>query len=117
MAALPRNLELDLKTVSAMVRMYCRAHHAREAGRGPCEGCAALIAYAEHRLEKCPFEEDKTTCRDCPVHCYRPGEREAMREVMRYAGPRMLWRHPLLAVRHLWLERRGAPPWPPRQRR
>ena len=37
--------------------------------------------------------------------------------VMRYAGPRMLWRHPLLAIRHLWIERQGAPPWPPRRRR
>jgi hypothetical protein len=40
-----------------------------------------------------------------------------MKDVMRYAGPRMLWRHPLLAIRHLWIERQGAPPWPPRRRR
>jgi len=27
--------------------------------------------------------------------------RERIRAVMRYAGPRMLWRHPLLALLHL----------------
>lgn len=116
MTALPRNLQLDLSTVSAMVRIYCRAHHADKSG-GVCPACAELTRYAEMRLAKCPFWEEKTTCRECPVHCYRAGEREAMRVVMRYAGPRMLWRHPLLAIRHLWLERQGAPPWPPKARR
>jgi Nitrous oxide-stimulated promoter len=114
-AALPRNLQLDLSTVSAMVRIYCRAHHADASG-GLCPACAELTRYAEMRLATCPFGEEKTTCRECPVHCYRAGEREAMRVVMRYAGPRMLWRHPLLAIRHLWLERQGAPPWPPKRR-
>jgi len=36
-----------------------------------------------------------------------------MREVMRYAGPRMLWRHPWLALAHLLVDgRRPAPPKP-----
>ena len=114
--ALPPNLARDLETVTAMVRIYCRAHHGRT-GAALCEACAELAGYAELRLSKCPFGPEKTTCRECPVHCYRPGEREAMKHVMRFAGPRMLWRHPWLAARHLWLERRGAPPWPPRVRR
>ena len=42
--------------------------------------CAELTGYAELRLSKCPFGAAKTTCRECPVHCYRPGEREAMKE-------------------------------------
>ncbi len=114
MTALPRNLALDLKTVTTMVALYCRAKHAPAAG-SLCAECTELAGYAEVRLSKCPFGVEKTTCRECPVHCYRPGEREAMRAVMIYAGPRMLWAHPLLAIRHLWLERKGAPPWPPRR--
>lgn len=113
---LPRNLALDFKTVSSMIRIYCRAKHA-EPGGGRCASCAELTGYAEMRLARCPFGEEKTTCRECPIHCYRPGEREAMRAVMVYAGPRMLWTHPLLAIRHLWLERKGAPPWPPTAKR
>ena len=28
--------------------------------------------------------------------------RQRMQEVMRYAGPRMLWHHPVTAIGHLW---------------
>lgn len=114
--SLPRNIALDLRTMSAMVHIYCEGvHHAR---RGDlCEHCAPLLQYAMGRLEKCPFGPEKTTCRECPIHCYRPSERTQMKDVMRYAGPRMLWRRPALAMRHLWLERKGAPPWPPPVRR
>ena len=99
-----------------MVEIHCRARHVRPGG-ALCPACAELTGYAELRLSKCPFGAAKTTCRECPVHCYRPGEREAMKDVMRFAGPRMLWRYPWLTLRHLWLERQGAPPWPPRQKR
>ncbi|EHC60813.1 hypothetical protein LTSEJOH_4128, partial [Salmonella enterica subsp. enterica serovar Johannesburg str. S5-703] len=34
-------------------------------------------------------------------HCYQPAKREEMKQIMRWAGPRMLWRHPVLTVRHL----------------
>lgn len=112
----PANIRRDAKTVASMVRIYCAGKHGSRAG-ALCGRCGALLDYADERLVKCPFGEEKTTCRDCPIHCYRPAERTAMRDVMRYAGPRMLWRHPLLAIRHLWIERRGAPPWPPRARK
>ena len=51
-------------------------------------------------LDRCPFGEEKTTCARCPVHCYKPAMRERVRAVMRYAGPRMLLRHPILALQH-----------------
>jgi hypothetical protein len=35
-----------------------------------------------------------------------------MREVMRFAGPRMLARHPWLAIMHLIDDRRPPPPLP-----
>lgn len=114
--SVPGNIRRDAKTVAAMVRLYCAGRHGR-AGGALCEPCGALLSYADERLTKCPFGEEKTTCRDCPIHCYRPVERTAMKDVMRYAGPRMLWRHPLLAVRHLWMERLGPPPWPPPAKR
>ena len=113
---LPRNIRRDLQTVAAMVHLYCEQTHASARG-ALCEPCGALLAYAEARLAVCPFGEEKTTCRECPVHCYRPAERAEMKVVMREAGPRMLWRHPLLAIRHLWIERQGPPPWPPKKRK
>ena len=62
------------------------------------------------RLEKCPFQEHKTTCAKCPVHCYKPARREQIRAVMRYAGPRMMFRHPRLAFYHLVIDGRREKP-------
>ena len=92
-------MEREARTVEAKIGLYCRDTHGQEAG--PCPGCSALRDYARQRLQKCPFQEAKTTCARCPVHCYKPEMREQIRAVMRYAGPRMLLRHPLLAVLHL----------------
>ena len=95
-------IEKEKQTVSKMVELYCRSH--RHAEDGLCEDCAALLAYAHGRLDRCRFGNRKSTCRKCPVHCYRSDMRERMRNVMRYAGPRMLWHHPIAAVRHLVME-------------
>jgi hypothetical protein len=97
-----------------MIALYCRAHHL---GQPPCESCQALAAYADRRLDRCVFVPDKPTCASCPVHCYAVEPRERMREVMRWAGPRMLWRHPVLAVFHLIDGRRAAPELPRRRGR
>jgi len=92
-----------------MVRLYCAEQH-RSAG-GLCESCEALLDYSHQRLDRCPYGEHKPACNQCPIHCYQPARREAMRDVMRLAGPRMLLRHPWLAIVHLWKERtRKVPP-------
>jgi predicted amidophosphoribosyltransferase len=92
-------IKRERRTVAAMIALYCRDHHRSEDAL--CSECSELLAYADERLDRCPFGERKTTCAKCPVHCYRPAMREKIRAVMRYAGPRMLLRHPLLAIRHL----------------
>ena len=94
-----RRLQREAHTVAAMIRHYCRDHH--HTPDRLCADCAELLAYARRRLTRCPFQERKTTCGKCPVHCYAPAMRERIREVMRYAGPRMLFSHPLLALMHL----------------
>ena len=94
-----------------MVAIYCRDHHAAKGSL--CESCAGLHAYAMARLDRCVYGEAKPTCKQCPVHCYRKDMREDMREVMRYAGPRMLLSHPILAIRHLLDERKAPPARPP----
>ena len=105
----PRRLARERKTVRAMIEMYCADHHGSD---GLCRECAELADYADRRLDLCPYGPDKPTCTNCPIHCYRPEPRERMREVMRYAGPRMFRKHPYLAVMHLIAERRPAPPLP-----
>jgi Nitrous oxide-stimulated promoter len=101
-------LERERRTVAAMIGIYCRAKHASEALL--CPECADLEAYTRLRLEKCPYGEAKPTCANCPIHCYQPHRREEVRRVMAFAGPRMLWRHPVLAVRHMRDGSRKAPP-------
>ncbi len=77
---------------------------------------SALKAYADKRLDKCVFGEEKPACKQCPVHCYQPARREEMKQVMRWAGPRMLWRHPILTIRHLIDDRRPVPELPEKYR-
>jgi len=99
MATRKNELEKERETVEIMIRMYCRAHHAGV--EGLCGDCRELAEYASARLDKCMFGDDKPTCANCPVHCYKPSMREQVKKVMRYSGPRMMLRHPVLAVRHV----------------
>jgi predicted amidophosphoribosyltransferase len=82
-----------------MVGIFCRDKHLE----GLCPECRALLDYAAVRLERCRFGVEKPTCARCPVHCYQVQRRDQVRAVMRYAGPRMLWEHPILSLRH-WLD-------------
>lgn len=90
----------EFTMIDAMLRMYCRSHHgAKDAVL--CDNCTALHDYARRRLERCVFGEAKPTCAKCTVHCYKANMREHIRQLMRWAGPRMLRRHPVLALRHM----------------
>lgn len=95
-------IEEEKEVVEQMIRLYCcRA----EGNDTLCPACSELLAYAHARLSRCPFGEKKSTCRKCSVHCYKPAMRERMCKVMRYSGPRMLFHHPLAALKHLLRER------------
>ena len=90
--------EREKETVSLMIRLYCRKKHG---GKTLCSECAALEAHARQRSDKCPFMETKTFCSNCKVHCYKKDMREKIREVMRFSGPRMIFHHPVMAIRHV----------------
>ena len=87
-------------TVGLMIELYCRGHHGTPKGR-LCPDCAVLRDYADARVDHCPHIATKTFCSVCQTHCYKPEMRERIRQVMRWSGPRMLFHHPVLAVRHL----------------
>jgi len=96
-------------TIRRMIALYQHGVPTASREEGHYE---ALFAYAEKRLERCVFGEEKPACKQCPVHCYQPAKREEMKQIMRWAGPRMLWHHPILTVRHLIDDRRPVPPLP-----
>jgi hypothetical protein len=98
-------VELEKRMVGVMIEMYCQKRH--EGGGGLsvaadalCPECAALYSYAQRRLDKCVFQNEKPTCGNCPIHCYKPDMRRKVKLVMRYAGPRMFYKHPMLAILH-----------------
>lgn len=91
-------IEREKKTVSLMIGMFCRHNH--QSADFLCDECLRLAEYAEKRAQNCRFGNQKPVCARCPVHCYKPEMRENIRKVMRYSGPRMMTRHPYLAIMH-----------------
>jgi hypothetical protein len=101
MKAKRKELEIEKEVAAAMIRIYCRAQHRSYGEHSFCPECTILLEYVCERVLNCPYGTEKPTCEQCTVHCYAPEMREKIRKVMRYAGPRMLWRHPIMAIRHM----------------
>jgi len=95
-----KRLEKEKKTIALMIRIFCEAHHQAD-GEYLCPACMELLDYAKMRLDKCPFGENKGACSHCRIHCYKSETRKRVTEVMRYSGPKMITKHPLLAIDHL----------------
>lgn len=93
-------IEREKKVVKRMIELYCRK---KEKNKELCEECRSLLVYAYERLDRCKYGEHKSSCRRCPIHCYKRDMRDRMRKVMRFSGPRMLFYHPLEAIRH-WIK-------------
>lgn len=93
----------ECETVTEMIRIYCHGnHHDRADKKGLCPSCQELADYAVDRTMKCPRMAYKTFCNKCPIHCYRKDMEERISEVMRYAGPRIMFHHPAMAMYHAY---------------
>ena len=92
--------EQEKRMVSEMIALYCQKKHGTPKGR-LCPECTELTEYARQRSDRCPFMDTKTFCSNCKVHCYSPDMRDKIRTVMRYSGPRMIFHHPVTAIRHV----------------
>ena len=93
----------ELKVLAGFIGIFCRENHCerdrdefpvRDArlnealgGRLPllCEDCLRLLEHGIAKLLLCPYNP-KPMCKKCPKHCYAPGYRERIREVMRFSG-------------------------------
>lgn len=95
----------EQKTVALMIQLYCKKNHkqknAMKDAEFMCEKCKNLLSYVDQRILNCPFMETKTFCSNCHVHCYKKEYRKEIRRVMRFSGPRMLFYHPVKAIRHV----------------
>ena len=106
-----RTMEADVMT--EMIALYCRGHrHAHRTSTTDsvpalCPDCRRLLDYAHDRILRCPRMDVKSFCSACPVHCYSRAMREQVRAVMRWSGPRMLLHHPIMTLRHMWIDLRS----------
>ncbi|MBD5205843.1 MAG: nitrous oxide-stimulated promoter family protein [Bacteroidales bacterium] len=99
----------EKEMLTKMISYYCRKHHGVQPG-GFCKDCGDLLNYAHKRIDSCPKGDDKLSCKKCTIHCYQSLQREKIRVIMRYVGPRMIYIHPIFALRHLFNELRPTFP-------
>lgn len=104
-------VEKEKLIVAKMIRIYCRHLHGNKSFMakkdGLCPECDAF-AYAAKRLDRCRYAGDKPVCSVCPTHCYNPAMQSKIIEVMRYAGPRMIFHHPFDAILYLVRKRTAS---------
>lgn len=89
--------------VGQMIALYCRKNHG---SKELCPECAKLLEYAMGKIDRCPFMETKSFCSNCKVHCYQNEYRQRIRQVMRFSGPRMIFVHPIMSIKHLIASKR-----------
>lgn len=75
-----RRKENEKRIVEQMIRLYCRH---KEGNSRLCPQCEELLSYCNERLDLCPRMDVKTSCKQCPIHCYRPYMRQRISQVMR----------------------------------
>lgn len=92
-------IEREKRTLAVMVKMYCDHYHDKIGSI--CSDCNELTEFANERINRCIFQDDKPVCSECLVHCYRMDMRDKIKTVMCFAGPKMIFHHPILGIRHL----------------
>ena len=94
-------LEKDRKTLEAIGRIYCRGNHdASKDAEGLCAECRETVDVTLGRTAVCPYGH-AGNCQDCDIHCQRGDAQRRIREMMRYAAPRMAFRHPIMTAEYL----------------
>lgn len=101
------NINSEKRIVALMIALYCRKKHKNNS---LCDRCKTLVEFTAERLDKCVYGEQKPACIDCKVHCYRTNEemRSAIKTVMRYSGPRMLFYHPKDSFYHFLRKKKSV---------
>ena len=95
--------EKDIRALADFVSIFCRENHRasdksifsfkdERLGRAfggkefaLCQECQKLLNHGVAKLLQCT-QDPKPMCKKCETHCYAPGYRERMREVMRFSG-------------------------------
>jgi hypothetical protein len=89
-------VEKDIKVLEKFIQVYCDTKHktlekAETNRMNLCEQCRETLNYAIYRREVCPLNP-KPTCKNCEIHCYEPGHRQKIKDIMRHSGMHMIKR-------------------------
>ena len=95
----PSIITREKKAAEFMVQIYCKAKHKTK--NNICLECDEFKNYAKERIENCPYQAKKPACGVCELSCYPPKEKEKAHKVFTYSGPRMFFKHPIVAIRHI----------------
>ncbi len=95
----PPIIKREKKEVGFMVQIYCNAKHKTKDNL--CSECCEFLTYAKDRLSNCPYQVKKPACGVCRLTCYYPEKKEKGLKIFYYSGPRMFYKHPILAIRHM----------------
>ncbi|MFQ6121825.1 MAG: nitrous oxide-stimulated promoter family protein [Dehalococcoidales bacterium] len=100
---LDRKKSKDIRVLANFISIFCRENHREEAKSASpikdvrlhhslgsknlllCHDCQKLLNHGIAKLLLCPYDP-KPMCKKCETHCYAPGYRERIREVMRFSG-------------------------------
>ncbi len=92
----------EKNTVYKMIRLFCNAHHNTD--KQLCNDCSDLFNYSILRINNCFYEINKPVCSSCKTHCFNKKNREKIRLVMRWSGPKMLWYYPFTSMKYLYFK-------------
>lgn len=126
MDKIEKNKIYEKKIVKEMIYIYCRKHnntfirrflfkkhigneffHNKDNGDYLCDDFTEVLEYVFDRIDNCKFIEEKTFCSNCKSCCYSPKMRNKIRDIMKFSGKRMLFRHPILTLKHLYFMIKG----------
>ena len=96
-------IEEEKNLVLLMIKIFCKSNHKNNNRNNLCEECIELYDYTSGRIDRCRFMETKTFCSVCPSHCYKNDMRERIREVMIFSSKRMIFYHPILTLKHIFI--------------
>ena len=100
-------VEKDIKVLEKFIQVYCDTKHADSHkteynSLSLCKECHEILNYSINRRELCALDP-KPTCKNCEIHCYKPGQRQRIREIMRYSGMYLIKRGRLDLLLHYLL--------------
>ncbi|WP_455520983.1 nitrous oxide-stimulated promoter family protein [Parvimonas micra] len=96
--SIEKKRDREKKVISEMVKLYCRKNHKK---RELCDECKEVLNYSLKRIDNCQCVETKLFCSSCKFSLYSPRDKEKVKQIMKFSGPRILFHHPLLVISHM----------------